>query len=74
MVGPVRLDQDLRNLPYVAPKEEFEERRLMRYPHWVRSRKAPRQDTRLSGLEYVQALLKNLWRPTPTMPRATAHI
>ena len=22
----------------------------------------------LSGLKYVQALLKNLWRPTPTMP------
>src|SRR6266403_4326882 len=33
MVGPVRLDQDLRNLPYVAPKAEFEERRLTRYPH-----------------------------------------
>src|SRR5438477_12838320 len=32
MVGPVRLDQDLRTLPYVAPKAEFEERRLMRYP------------------------------------------
>ena len=28
MIGPVRLDQDLRNLPYVAPKAEFEERRL----------------------------------------------
>lgn len=25
MVGPVRLDQDLRTLPYVAPKAEFEE-------------------------------------------------
>src|SRR5713101_8126587 len=33
MVGPVRLDQDLRSLPYVAPKKEFEERRLTRYPH-----------------------------------------
>ena len=33
MVGPVRLDQDLRNLLYVAPKEkEAEERRLTRYP------------------------------------------
>ena len=32
MVGPVRLDQDLRSLPYVAPKKEFEERRLTRYP------------------------------------------
>src|SRR6266542_2395961 len=28
MVGPVRLDQDLRNLPYVPPKEEIEERVL----------------------------------------------
>src|SRR4029077_19569871 len=33
LVGPVRLDQDLRKLPYVAPKQEFEERRLTRYPH-----------------------------------------
>ena len=33
MVGPVRLDQDLRNLPYVAPKAEFEERPLSRHPH-----------------------------------------
>src|SRR5437588_11406019 len=32
MVGPVRLDQDLRSLPYVPPKEEFEERILTRYP------------------------------------------
>ena len=46
MVGPVRLDQDLRNLPYVAPKKEFEERRLTRYPHSGLVRKAPRQDTR----------------------------
>ena len=27
------LDQDLRKLPYVAPKAESEERRLTRYPH-----------------------------------------
>ncbi len=33
MVGPVRLDQDLRSLPYVAPKEEFEEKVITRYPH-----------------------------------------
>ena len=30
MVGPVSLDQDIRNLPYVAPKAEFEERVLTR--------------------------------------------
>src|SRR6266540_6617032 len=33
MVGPVMLNQNLRDLPYVAPKEEFEERVLTRYPH-----------------------------------------
>ena len=33
MVGPVRLDQDLHNLPYIAPKAEFEEKVLTRYPH-----------------------------------------
>ena len=68
MVGPVRLDQDLRNLPYVAPKEkEAEERRLTRYPFPRTGSSAP-SGYALSGLKYVQALLKNLWRPTPTMP------
>ena len=33
MVGPVRLNQDLRKLPYVPPKEESDERVLTRYPH-----------------------------------------
>jgi hypothetical protein len=65
MVGPVRLDQDLRKLPYVAPKKEFEERRLMRYPHnGTDLTNAPSG----SGASYVQNLLKNMWRPTPTMP------
>ena len=31
MVGPARLDQDLRKLPYVPGKGESEERRLTRY-------------------------------------------
>ncbi len=68
MVGPVRLDQDLRNLPYVAPKEkEAEERRLTRYPFPRTGSSAP-SGYALDGLKYVQALLKNLSRPTPTMP------
>src|SRR5213078_1459073 len=41
MVGPVRLDQDLRSLPYVAPKPEFEERVLTRYPHGREQAGAP---------------------------------
>ncbi len=68
MVGPVRLDQDLRSLPYVAPKKEFEERRLMRYPHNGTGETTAQSKYGISSLKYVQALLKNLWRPTPTMP------
>ena len=68
MVGPVRLDQDLRSLPYVAPKKEFEERRLTRYPHFGTGQTSAPSEYGISGLKYVQALLKNLWRPTPTMP------
>jgi Kelch motif len=68
MVGPVRLDQDLRSLPYVAPKKEFEERRLTRYPHLGTGQESAPSGYSLSGLKYVQGLLKNLWRPTPTMP------
>ena len=66
MVGPVRLDQDLRSLPYVPPKEEFEERILTRYPHGTGQTGAPAAYG-TSGLAYVQALLKNMWRPA-TMP------
>ena len=63
MVGPARLDQDLRNLPYVPPKEEFDERVLTRYPHGTGAppRLAP-------SSPWLQRLIKNLWRPTPTMP------
>ena len=47
MVGPVRLDQDLRTLPYVAPKKESEEgeRPLPRYPRLRTDQtSSPRQD------------------------------
>src|SRR6266511_3220107 len=32
MIGPVAMNQDLRSLPYVPPKQKEEERRLTRYP------------------------------------------
>src|SRR5215471_3049315 len=32
MVGPVKLNTDLRRLPYIPAKEDVEERRLTRYP------------------------------------------
>jgi hypothetical protein len=67
MVGPVALNQDLRSLPYIAPKEEFEERVLTRYPHGTGQTGAPAAYG-TSGLAYVQQLLKNVLRPAPTMP------
>jgi Kelch motif len=63
MVGPARQDQDLRNLPYAPPKEEFDERVLTRYPH---GEGAP--PTAAPSSPWLQRLIKNLWRPTPTMP------
>src|SRR6266446_3965166 len=68
MVGPVRLDQDLRSLPYIPPKPREEERRLTRYvPLYTGQTSAP-SGYGTSGLAYVKQLLKNLWRPVPTMP------
>jgi hypothetical protein len=67
MVGPVRQDQDLRSLPYVAPKPEFEERRLMRYPH-PGTGKTNILSSANGTSAYVQQLIKNIWRPAPTMP------
>ena len=70
MVGPVRLDQDLRRLPYVPPKPEFEERVLTRYPHGTGQTGATGVPAGYgtSGPAYVQQLLKNLWQPVLTMP------
>src|SRR6267378_2368231 len=63
MVGPVTTTQDLRHLPYVAPKEEFEERILTRYP---RGTGAPPLEAPSSP--WLQKLMKGLSRPTPKMP------
>ena len=63
LIGPVRQNVDLRNLPYVAPKQEFEERRLMRYPH-----DGTGQPSGYASSPYVQQLLKSILRPEPTMP------
>ena len=42
MIGPVAMNQDLRKLPYVAPKQkEEEERRLTRYPFPLAGTDAP---------------------------------
>jgi len=67
MVGPVRQDLRLRDLPYIPPKAEFEETRLMRYPHGT-GQPAAQAGYGTSGLSMVQALIKNLSRPTPNIP------
>src|SRR5215472_13472936 len=41
LIGPVTMNQDLRNLPYVAPKQKEEERRLTRYPFPLSGHDAP---------------------------------
>src|SRR6478672_528131 len=66
MVGPVSVDQDLRNLPYVAPKEEFEERVLTRHPHpGTGQSEGPSQ----KGPDIAAILLKNVLPPSePNIP------
>jgi hypothetical protein len=68
MVGPVRLDKDLRSLPYIPQKPREEERRLTRFVPLNTGHTSTPSGYGISGLKYVQALLKNLWRPAPTMP------
>ena len=63
MVGPVRLDKDLRDLPWVAPKAEHDEQPLYRHP---RPKQPPQTSSATAGLPLVQSLLQNI--PTPTMP------
>src|SRR6266496_3798741 len=63
LVGPVRLDQDLRSLPYVAPNPEIEEKRLTRYPH----PELP-NSTNQSDYPRFETLVKRITPPTPTMP------
>ena len=64
MVGPVRLDQDLRNLPYVAPKEEFEEQRLRRYPFPLAGSDAS-AGSGISGLKYTSRDSSKIFRARP---------
>lgn len=65
LIGPVSLGTDLRDLPYIAPKREFEERALTRHPHPAAgdSSKSDRECPDLTA-----KLLKKVWQPEPTIP------
>ena len=63
LVGPVVQSMDLRDLPYVAPNSEIEEKRLTRYPH-------PEIPSPTSDSDYPRfdGFMKQVLAPTPTMP------
>jgi len=63
LVGPVVQNMDLRDLPYVAPNSEIEEKRLTRYPH-------PEIPSHTSDADYPRfdAFMKQTLALTPTMP------
>jgi hypothetical protein len=64
MVGPVRLDQDLRNLPYIPNEGEMEGSRLTRHPFPLSG--GP-ESSRTSAFPRFQSLLEKILTPT-TMP------
>ena len=74
MVGPVRLDQDLRNLPYVAPKQEFEERRLTRYPLRGTGQASAPSGYGTRRPEVCPGIAQKSLAPDPDDAGATVHI
>jgi len=64
LIGPVILNADLRDLPYVAPSHEFEEKRLMRYPH----PEIPTPTEPISAYQRFESLMKQVMSPLPNMP------
>ena len=64
MIGPVRQNQDLRNLPYIPTEGETDEEPLTRYPHPNTGAPPPGAPSS----PWLQRLVKGLFRPTPTMP------
>src|SRR5262245_18894817 len=63
LVGPVAQNKDLRDLPYIPPNTEIEEKRLTRYPH-------PEIAAPTSQADYprFESLMKQVLPPTPKMP------
>jgi hypothetical protein len=65
MVGPARLNQDLRDLPYLPKEAETEARRLTRYRF---PGEGPLPSASETSLPRVQSLIKGTLPHTPSMP------
>jgi hypothetical protein len=70
MVGPIRMNTDLRDLPYVAPKPREEERRLTRYqfPPTGSRGSGGSAGSGSSAFPQFQSLLRKIFRAAPNMP------
>ena len=64
LVGPVRLDQDLRMLPYIPNEGEIEERQRRIFPFPLSGGRA---SSRASSFPRFQSLLEKIVRPVPNM-------
>src|SRR5882672_11592172 len=64
LIGPVILNKDLRDLPYIAPSHEFEQKRLTRYPH----AEIPTPTKPTSAYQPFESLMKQIMSPMPNMP------
>ena len=67
MVGPVSQDLDLRALPYIAPNEENEERRLTRHPFPLPGGTIHQPPSNVGG-QFTQQLMDRVLAPVPNMP------
>jgi len=67
MAGPVSQNLDLRALPYIAPNEENEERRLTRHPFPLATATSHQQSSN-PGEQFTQQLMQRVLAPTPNMP------
>src|SRR6266496_2045000 len=66
LVGPVRLDQDLRSLPYIPQTQKIEEeRRLTRYPFPLLGEPGKSGN---SGFLHSQSLMEKILTPTSMPP------
>src|SRR4051794_19410703 len=65
MIGPARIDQDLRTLPEVPSGPKIERPLLTRYPHGTSARPEAEET---STFPRLQSLLGKLFRSVPNMP------